>query len=198
MKKIITTVFSLFFLIGCQSSSSDLNEIKKEVSKGVTSKSFYDIEVDGYRGQLPYLENHNSDNINEFSLKINIEENINKSEYNWQYFDSLYKHDLPIYDKQRIAFVILVKKDLIEIVKNHPNEQNLIDKLKFYTSTLIETKSIGYCVLYHALQIINLSDREFTKNAAHQIIQNSINDDFYKNYNLTTQEINNIYEKKNT
>lgn len=153
MKKTLTGGL-LFVLLGtsCVNTKTESEENSfQNVVKTETQKP----DCSGYRNQLPYYKAASETEAAEEMAKWNYEEKISEENIGWTYFDGLYNDNLSVYNKQKLAFIILSKKDLIGLVKQNPNDENLKTALKKYVSILVDTKYFGYCVLFSALELLS-------------------------------------------
>ncbi|MGH2664547.1 hypothetical protein [Flavobacterium sp.] len=178
MKKILSGSLLLTLLaIGCIDNKTESEEnnlhnlVKKENLK---------CDFAGYRNQLPYYKASSETEAAEEMAKLNYEEKINDKNTDWTYFDQLYNDSLSVYNKQKLAFTILSKKDLIGLVKQNSSDENLKNALKKYITILVDTKYFGYCVLFSSLELIS-DDTDFIDQKTNAISDYADLEKFHKN-----------------
>lgn len=178
MKKIISGSFILVLLgMGCVNSKTEQEENNfQNIVKSETQKSGFF----GYRNQLPYYRASSETEAAEEMAKLNYEEKVSDENTDWSYFDQLYDDNLSVYNKQKLAFTILSKKDLIGLVRQNPNDENLKTALKKYVSLLVDTKYFGYCVLFSSLELLS-DDAAFVNEKINTIAGYAALEKFHKN-----------------
>lgn len=183
MKKIIYTLF-VFGLFSCTNDHTNRTEENgNETSK--VSSVLVDNDRQNKRGkeyvnQLPYVDS-NHDFLN-FSMENQLNEKMNDPNITWEEIDKLYHDDLNPAQKQFLIYIILAKKDLIGLQNENPTDAQYA-KLAKYTQELVDSKYIGYCLLYHALATLHHGDNaEQIKSYANEIEHYSANESFHSNF----------------
>ncbi|WP_396151410.1 hypothetical protein [Flavobacterium sp.] len=182
LSSISKSVCFLIFVIVLSSCNEDKNtsEIKNdELNKKIeTHKSFYEINEFDYKGQLPYLNSEAEVNVKS-EIFQKVEKMLVNINYSWEDFDKLYKDELTAAEKQNLAYIILSQKDLIGLLKSNQESEVYNKKVKQYVNDLVESKYLGYCLLFNALEALKSNDPKFVKENANLILNYSINDDFH-------------------
>lgn len=177
MNKTLLCACIVTILLSCTNPNETITE-----PKGAGKTSFVNLDKSDYQGQLQYLDGH-FDTFN-LSIKNNFKDKINNDKYDWRYFDSLYNENLNISEKQYLAFIVLAKKDLLGDYKNLPSDEKSSVILK-YTSVLVKTEYIGYCLLYNSISLLNdskfLGNKKIIDNFAADIVDYSKRTTFFEN-----------------
>ncbi len=149
MKKYIVPYLALItILISCDKAK----EPKQKV--GATKKSYFVTNKMGYQNQLPLYTAIAANSNTDFSINNKIGEKIADQSLNYEVFEKMLTPQLNIADKQYLIYIILAKKDFIGYVNANKNSETAVKKLQDYITTLIDSKYIGYCVLYNALKAL--------------------------------------------
>lgn len=197
MKKIvvITTVIlvGLTTFFACQKKSQD--------KKDTRNNSVITESIEPYKLQAPFvnLDVDGVDNFTQFYMDNDLLNLIKSSTTTWETFDELFNNPTKNFtqiQKQYLAYVILVKKDLIGYVKNNAENTTATGKLKDYVTVLTESKYIGYCTLYFALKSLQTSQETFVHNSAQTISTNSAGDEFTADMNEEVKTNFDTYDEK--
>ncbi|WP_396192490.1 hypothetical protein [Flavobacterium sp.] len=182
MKKMKNLLLLLILTSLCSCEKKEnINEIndKADSKKTQSHKSFTDFSKLDYRGQLPYLSGDSENNSNKLALEYNFNSKIIDKKITWEYFDAIYNDDLSIPEKQNLAYVILSLKDLLGLYDNNKNNSNLENKIIKYSKILVETKYIGYCLLFNCLKTIQQKNPKLVNELSNKIITYSASEDFH-------------------
>ena len=189
MKKVFILISAISITItSCDKSSSSKNE---EVNSRITSpkeKSFQNTSLIGYKGQLPYIKSQTQEEIAEQNATLDLGNKVTDSKFDWKYFDKQYSDDLTESQKQNLSYIILSTKDLIQLSMDKPNDEILKNAIIKYTKILVETKYIGYCLLYNSLE--NIENKKLVTELANSISKYSKEETFHK-HNIDNIEIQN-------
>lgn len=152
MKKIIRTVAfaSLLIALGCAENSTEINESAESGISLSTKRLNNNID---YTEQMPFVVMVDSDVYTDFEDVNDLQTKIEDPSVSWTAFDALYSSSLPDDVKQNLIYIILAKKDFIGYVKQDPKASN-IAKLEGYITALVDTKYIGFTVLYESLKAL--------------------------------------------
>ncbi len=152
MKKIIRTVAfaSLLIALGCAENSTEINESAESGISLSTKRLNNSID---YTEQMPFVVIVDSDVYTDFEDVNDLQTKIEDPSVSWTAFDALYSSSLPDDVKQNLIYIILAKKDFIGYVKQDPKASN-IAKLEGYITALVDTKYIGFTVLYESLKAL--------------------------------------------
>lgn len=159
--------------------SSRVQERKKSsvlANKGDETKE----EGKAYTQQLPYVDaNHD---FLSFNVKNKLNEKMNDPKVTWEEIDKLYHDNLNPAEKQFLIYIMLAKKDLIGLQKEKPSNEQFA-KLSKYTQELVNSKYIGYCLLYNALITLDNGDNsDIIQSYAKKIEDYSANESFHSNF----------------
>lgn len=181
-------VIATTFIVGCESNNEKTETTLPNIQTE-TTKSFQNKELPNYKGQLPYLSLKNeADESSEIAAKLKLEEKVNNPEYDWKYFNNLYNESLSVTEKQNLSFIILSTKDLIGLAQRDPKNTELKNAIKQNVTTLTNTKYIGYCLLYNAIEAAN--DENFKKEQFSIIVDYAKNENFHE-FNLKNKALEN-------
>jgi len=134
-----------------------------------------------YMDQLPYLDAHTD--FMAFNIENDLGHKMNDPKIDWKTLNSLYSADLSTASKQYLIYILFAKKDLLGIQTETPSKDQE-DIIKEYTRELVNTKYVGYCLLYNALNVLN-NDSENTalvKDLANQISVYSESEKFHSDF----------------
>lgn len=185
MKKIILTiVVATTVLTSCNKDENTVSEQNKDrnaKSSIITKKSADIPSGKEYTEQLPYLDAHTD--FMAFNVENDLGNKMNDPKVDWKAINALYKPDLNTAEKQHIIYILFAKKDLLGIQNRTPTQ----DKEKLisdYTQELVNTKYIGYCLLYNALKSLNHDPKnaQLVKDMAKNIVAYSSTEKFHSDF----------------
>ena len=185
MKKIILNVIvASTILTSCSTDDIIKYEEKsnKNAKSSIITKNSADI-VPGkeYTEQLPYLDAHTD--FMAFNVENDLGNKMNDPKIDWKTINTLYNSNLNTAEKQHIIYILFAKKDLLGIQNTTPtkDQENLVAN---YTKELVNTKYIGYCLLYNALVTLKNSPKNavLVKDLANQIVTYSADENFHSDF----------------
>ncbi len=185
MKKIIfTIVVATTVLTSCSKDDnprSEQNNDRNAKSSIITKKSADIPSGKEYTEQLPYLDAHTD--FMAFNVENDLGNKMNDPKVDWKTINALYRPDLNTAEKQHIIYILFAKKDLLGIQNSSPTQ----DKEKLiadYTKELVNTKYIGYCLLYNALKTLNNDPKnaQLVKDLAKNIVAYSATERFHSDF----------------
>ncbi|WP_100077212.1 hypothetical protein [Chryseobacterium camelliae] len=168
-------------------SKEDITNNEKITDKGQFKSSILNkndnskIAGKEYMDQLPYLDAHTDFMV--FNIENDLGHKMNDPKIDWKTLNSLYSADLSTASKQYLIYILFAKKDLLGIQTETPSKDQE-DIIKEYTRELVNTKYVGYCLLYNALNVLN-NDSENTalvKDLANQISVYSESEKFHSDF----------------
>ncbi|MFP9117830.1 hypothetical protein ACLI08_08585 [Flavobacterium sp. RNTU_13] len=134
-----------------------------------------------YKTQLMYLSVDNDDDLGIFDLEYNLIEKQDDANVSWKYFDQLYNNSLRASAKQQLAYIILVKKDLIGMVKDNPQDAEKVAALKKYVHILCKGEYTGFTTLYFALDALKAAgETDFVNQVAAKVYAYGKNEGWHK------------------
>jgi|GEM_PF-5727656 len=134
-----------------------------------------------YKTQLMYLSVDNDDDLGIFDLEYNLIEKQDDANVSWKYFDQLYNASLRASAKQQLAYIILVKKDLIGMVKDNPQDAEKVAALKKYAHILCKGQYTGFTTLYFALDALKAAgETDFVNQVAAKVYAYGKNEGWHK------------------
>lgn len=185
MKKIILNI-AVVATIFTSCSKDDITTYEQKSDRNakssiITKKSTDIPSGKEYTEQLPYLDAHTD--FMAFNVENDLSHKMNDPKIDWKTINALYSSNLNTAEKQHIIYILFAKKDLIGIQNDAPtkDQANLIAN---YTKELVNTKYIGYCLLYNALATLNNTSEysPLVKDLAKQIVSYSAEEKFHSDF----------------
>jgi hypothetical protein len=159
--------------------TGDKNEFKSSILNKNSSSS--KIAGKEYTEQLPYLDAHTD--FMAFNVENDLAHKMNDTAIDWQTLNALYSSDLNTASKQYLIYIVLAKKDLLGIQNTTPTQAQATI-IANYAQELVNSKYIGYSLLYNTLATLN-NDVQYgtlVKTLAAQIIADSKTENFHSNF----------------
>lgn len=165
---------SAAIIVACSDSSDGTEETTNNVQFNAKS-------TPAYMNQMPFVMGGDSETDGHFDLDNNLMISMENPSVSWTYFDNLYNSSLKTSVKQRLSYIILVKKDLIGLVDANPSNTTLVTALKKHVDNLVGSSYIGYTSLYYALDALNRvsGQTSYVDAKAAQIVSYAANDPFH-------------------
>lgn len=183
-KRILNIAVVAAIFTGCSKDDMATYEQKsdKNARSSVITKKPADIPSGKeYTEQLPYLDAHTD--FMAFNVENDLGKKMNDPKIDWKTINALYNSNLNTAEKQHIIYILFAKKDLLGIQNSTPDEAqaNLIAD---YTKELVNTKYIGYCLLYNALATLNRTPEymPLVKDLAKQVATYSAEERFHSDF----------------
>lgn len=183
MKKIILSVIGVVSIITSCSKEENIIDPKKPVSaySSIMKPGTRVEKGKEYTVQLPYLDAHTDFMV--FNVENELGKKMNDPKVDWKAINALYKPELNTAEKQYLIYILFAKKDILGLQNTNPTPEieNLIAD---YTKEMVNTKYIGYCLLYNALITLNKNpeNKLLVKALAEQIAKYSEDEKFHSNF----------------